>query len=96
MAVELISTPLAVALVVVGAAALVAATVVARREPLPSGSGRPSRLAPLVPWVGSLLIVVLLVRGSFAGAGFVALVTLIHVGVQRWRATVVGRRRSRD
>ena len=83
---ELISTPLAIVLVVVGAAAMAAATVVARREPLPSRSGRPSRLAPLVPWFGSLLIVVLLVRGSFAGAGFVALATLAHVGVQRYRA----------
>ena len=83
---ELISTPLAVVLVVVGAAAMTAATVVARREPLPSRTGRPSRLAPLVPWLGSLLIVVLLVRGSFAGAGFVALVALAHVGVQRYRA----------
>ena len=93
---ELISTPLAVVLVVVGVAAMAAATVVARREPLPSRTGRPSRLAPLVPWIGSLLIVVLLVRGSFAGAGFVALVTLAHVGVQRYRAAVAGRGGDRD
>jgi hypothetical protein len=92
--VELISTPLAVVLMVVGAAALLAATVVARREPLPSRTGRPSRLAPLVPWLGSLLIVVLLVRGSFAGAGFVAVVTLAHVGWQRYRATVASRDRA--
>jgi hypothetical protein len=92
--VELISTPLAVVLMVVGAAALLAATVVARREPLPSRTGRPSRLAPLVPWLGSLLIVVLLVRGSVAGAGFVAVVTLAHVGWQRYRATVASRDRA--
>jgi drug/metabolite transporter (DMT)-like permease len=94
--VELISTPLAVVLVVVGAAAMAMATVVARREPLPSRTGRPSRLAPLVPWIGSLLIVVLLVRGALAGAGFVALVTLAHVGLQRYRAATSGRDRDRD
>ena len=93
---ELISTPLAVVLVLVGAAAMAAATVIARREPLPSRTSRPSRLAPLVPWLGSLLIVVLLVRGSFAGAGFVALVTLAYVGVQRYRARAWSSSRGND
>lgn len=88
---ELISTPLAVALTVVGLAAMLAATAVARREPLPARTGGRSRLSPLVPWIGSLVVVILLVRGAYAGAAFVALATLAHAGVQRWRATVHGR-----
>ena len=84
---ELISTPLAVVLVVGGAAAMLAATVVARREPLPARRGGPGRFSLLVPWVGSLLVVVLLVRGAWAGAAFVAVATLLHTGVQRMRAT---------
>lgn len=82
---ELISTPLAVVLVVVGTAALLGATVVARREPLPPRRGTPGRFSLLVPWIGSVLVVVLLVRGALAGAAVVAVATLVHAGVQRAR-----------
>lgn len=83
---DLISTPLAVVLMVVGTAALLGAAVVARREPLPA-RGTPGRLSLLTPWIGSALVVVLLVRGALAGAAVVAAATLIHAGVQRGRAS---------
>ena len=87
---DLISTPLAIALVAVGAAAMAMATVVARREPLPKRTGRPGRLALLVPWAGSVLVVVLLVRGAVAGAVVVAVATLLHAAVMRARASGEG------
>ena len=83
---DVISVPLAIVLVTVGTIALLAAMVVARREPLPSRRGRPGRLSLLVPWLGSLLVVVLLVRGAVAGAVVVGVATLAHAAVTRARA----------
>jgi hypothetical protein len=85
--VEVISTPLAVTLVVVGVLTLGAATYVGLREPLPGRGERPGRLSLLVPWIGSVLVVVLLVRGSFAGAVFVGVATLLHAVVSRARSS---------
>jgi hypothetical protein len=82
--VDVVSAPLAITLAVVGALVLGAAALVAAREPLerrraPGGG----MLQGLVPWIGSLLVVVLLVRGSLAGAAFVGVATLLHAGVTR-------------
>lgn len=86
---DLVSAPLAIGLAVIGALALGAAALVAAREPLQrrSGAREPGMLSGLVPWIGSLLVVVLLVRGSIAGAVFVGLATLVHAGVTRGLAT---------
>ncbi len=76
----------------VGIAALALATTVAtRHEPAVRG-GRVRGLAPLVPWLGTLLVVLLLVRGATAGAVVVGVATVIHAGVTRWRAIAEGRR----
>jgi hypothetical protein len=83
---DLISTPLAVVLIVVGAVTLAAAALVGVRDPLPE-RGSPGRaVSVMVPWIGSLLIVVLLVRGSGAGAAFVGAALLVYVVVARSRS----------
>jgi hypothetical protein len=90
---DIISTPLAIALSILGALVLAAATVVAlgeRVEPRARGR-RPGMLVGLVPWIGSLLVVVLLVRGAVAGAVVVGLATLLHAGVMRAMATRTSR-----
>jgi hypothetical protein len=74
------------ALVVLGAGALGVATWLAVREPGPGPGGRTRAASPLVPWVGSGLTVLLLVRGALAGAAVVVLATLVHAGLARWRA----------
>jgi hypothetical protein len=72
----------------VGASVLAIATWLALREP-PAGRGTRGRAAsPLVPWVGSALVVLLAVRGAFPAAGLVLLATVVHAGVARWRALV--------
>lgn len=83
---DLISAPLAIVLVVVGTLTLAAAAVVGMRDPLPERRGSGRALAVLVPWIGSLLLVVLLVRGSWAGAAFVGIAMLVGAGVARSRA----------
>ncbi|MTV25487.1 hypothetical protein FTX61_08710 [Nitriliruptoraceae bacterium ZYF776] len=80
-------------LVVTGVAALALATVVAAREDAPVAGRRASRLAPVVPWLGTLLVVLLLVRGALAGAVVVGLATLLHAVVSRARAVTGTRRR---
>jgi hypothetical protein len=85
--VDVISAPLAIVLVSVGTVALLAAALVARREPLPARAERAGRLSMLVPWLGSVLVVVLLVRGAIACAVFVGVVTLVHAGLTRARAS---------
>lgn len=70
-----------------GAAALAGATFVATRRGAPDErTPRGTALAPLVPWIGTVLAVVLLVRGSWPAAVVVAVATAIHAGVTRARA----------
>ncbi len=83
---DLVSAPLAIVLVVVGTLTLGAAAVVGMRDPLPQRQAPGRALGVLVPWIGSLLVVVLLVRGAFAGAAFVGVAMLVYVGVARSRA----------
>jgi hypothetical protein len=80
-----VPTGTVVALLLVGLIAMTAATSVSLRE-APAPRGRRARgLAPLVPWLGSVLVVVLLVRGAIAGAVVVGVATLLHAGVTRFR-----------
>jgi hypothetical protein len=80
------STATVATLVIAGGLVIAAATFVAVRGPAPPPSARSQRWAPLVPWLGSGLAVVLAVRGALAGAAFVALATLVHALVARWQA----------
>ena len=88
-----LSTGALTALVIAGCLVIAAATVVAVRNPLPQPSGQGQRWAPVVPWLGTGLAVVLAVRGALAGAGVVALATLAHAIVTRWRVVRGGRGR---
>jgi hypothetical protein len=81
---------LAVALVV-GVVALAAATGAVTRRGTPPPRTRAAGAAPLVPWLGTVLVVVLLVRGSWPAAVFVAAATLLHAAVVRARATTTRR-----
>jgi hypothetical protein len=86
--VELVRADLAVVALVVGALVLAIATTVAtRHEPAPGGR-RLRGIAPLVPWVGGLLVLVLVVRGATAGAVVVGLATVVHAVVTRFRAVL--------
>lgn len=76
-----------VALTVVGAAALLFAGVVAAREQAARPGRRARGVAPLVPWIGTLLVVVLLVRGAVVGAVVVAAAVVAHAALTRWRVT---------
>lgn len=70
-----------------GALALALATVVATRDGAPDArTPRGTALAPLVPWIGTVLTLVLLVRGSPPAAIVVASATAIHAGITRVRA----------
>jgi hypothetical protein len=81
-----VPTGTVVALLLVGLIAMTLATSVSLRE-APAARGRRARgLAPLVPWIGSVLVVVLLVRGAVAGAVVVGVATLLHAGIARLRA----------
>ncbi|MEX0836211.1 MAG: hypothetical protein WD010_08980 [Nitriliruptor sp.] len=75
-----------------GIAALAVATTVATRHETAVRGGRVRGLAPLVPWLGTLVVVLLLIRGATAGALVVGVVTVIHAGVTRWRAVTAARR----
>jgi hypothetical protein len=80
-----VPTGTVVALLLVGLIAMTLATTVSLREaPAPRGH-RARGLAPLVPWIGSVLVVVLLVRGAVAGAVVVGVATLLHAGIARLR-----------
>lgn len=81
-------------LVAVGVAVLALATVVALRSAEPPAR-HAQRWSPLFPWLGTGLVVALLVRGATAGAAVVAVATLAHALGARWRH-VRGVRRSRE
>ncbi len=81
-----------------GALALALATFVATRRGAPDRrTPRGTALAPLVPWIGTVLTLVLLVRGSWPVAVLVAGATAVHAGITRARAARAGasRRGSR-
>jgi hypothetical protein len=83
--VELVRAELvAVALGVGVLALLIATTVATHHEPAARGS-RLHGLAPLVPWLGGLLTLVLLVRGATAGAVLVLVATVVHAVLTRAR-----------
>jgi hypothetical protein len=83
--VDLVRAELVAVALAVGVVALVIATSVAtRHEPAVRG-GRLRGLAPLVPWLGGVLTLVLLVRGSTAGAVLVLLATIVHAVLTRAR-----------
>lgn len=83
---DLVRADLVAAALVVGVLSLaVATTVAARHEPAGRGA-RLQGLAPLVPWIGGLLVVLLLVRGSVAGAVVVLFLTVLHAALTRLRA----------
>jgi hypothetical protein len=82
-----VPTGTVVALLVLGLVAMAVATSVSLREPPARRGERARGLAPLVPWIGSVLVVVLLVRGALAGAAVVGLATLVHAGVTRFRVS---------
>jgi xanthine/uracil/vitamin C permease (AzgA family) len=69
--------------VFIGIGALAIATSIASRHEPDVRRGRVRSLGPLVPWLGSLLVVVLLVRGSPAAAVVVGAATLLHAVVTR-------------
>jgi hypothetical protein len=82
-----VPTGTVVALLLLGLLAMGLATSVSLRE-APAARGLRGRgLAPLVPWIGSVLVVVLLVRGAFAGAAVVGVATLLHAGLARMRVS---------
>jgi len=83
------------ALVAIGLATLGLATMLALREPVVGDGRRPPPAAPLVPWLGSALVVALAVRGSFAGAGILLLGTLVYTVRVRWRLRHRAARRLR-
>jgi hypothetical protein len=86
-----VPTGTVVALLLLGLLAMGVATSVSLRE-APAPRGRRARgLAPLVPWIGSVLVVVLLVRGALAGAAVVGVATLVHAGLARMRVSRVPR-----
>lgn len=88
---SLVRADLVAVALVAGALAIAAATTLAARHE-PAIRGRRVRgLAPLVPWIGGLLVLLLLVRGATAGAVVVGLATVLHAVVTRVRA-VLGRR----
>jgi hypothetical protein len=82
-----------------GIGAIAIATAIAARHEPDVRRGRVRSLGPLVPWLGSLLVVVLLVRGSSAGAVVVGAATLVHAVVTRsgeaLRSRAVRRRQGR-
>lgn len=79
--------------VTLGALCLATATFVATRRGAPDRrTPRSTALAPLVPWLGTFLTLVLLVRGSFPVAIVVAIATLAHAGVTRARRVTTRRR----
>jgi hypothetical protein len=80
----------AVALFIGIGAITIATSIAARHEP-DVRRGRVRSLGPLVPWLGSLLVVVLLVRGSTAGAVFVGAATILHAVVTRSGEALRGR-----
>lgn len=89
--VELVRADLVAVALVVGVVVLgIATTVGGRHEPAVPGT-RLRGLAPLVPWFGGLLVLLLLVRGATAGAVVVGLATVLHAVVTRLRA-ILGRR----
>ncbi|MFA9429239.1 hypothetical protein [Egicoccus sp. AB-alg2] len=65
-------------LVAIGLVTLGLATALAVREPTVGPGRQPPPAAPLVPWLGSALAVVLAVRGSFLAAGVLLLGTLVY------------------
>lgn len=80
---DLVRGELVVAAVLAAAVALgIATSLAARSQPVARG-GRGRALAPLVPWLGGLLVVLLLVRGSTAAAVTVGLATVLHAVVTR-------------
>lgn len=92
---DLIRVDLVALALAAGVASLAVATTVATRaEPAVRG-GRLRGLAPLVPWLGGFLVVMLLVRGATAAATVVAVATVVHAAVTRLRAGQVRGRRSR-
>jgi hypothetical protein len=77
----------------IGVATLAVAAWVATR----SGAGaatstRATGLAPLVPWAGTFVVLVLLARGAIAGAVVIGLLTVAHAVVTRVRALAARRR----
>jgi hypothetical protein len=87
-------------LVAVGFLALGAAALLAVREVRSTRSAAPPRgpgpLAPLVPWLGSLLTVVLAVRGALLAAGLVLFGTVVLAVRTRWRVGRSGPRGGRS
>ena len=82
--------------VAVGALALAVGTFVATRKGAPDArTPRGTALAPLVPWLGTVLTLVLLVRGATPAAVVVAIATAIHAGLTRLRAARSRSRRRR-
>jgi hypothetical protein len=82
---DLIRAEVVAVALAVGVLSLAAATTVASRHE-PAVRGRRMRgLAPLVPWLGGLLVVVLLVRGSTPAAVIVLLATIAHAVMTRLR-----------
>ncbi len=82
------------ATIAVGVAAIALGTLVALRlSPPPGpvdgrrGRGRGRGFAPAVPWLGSVLVLVLLIRGSYLAAGMALLATIAAASVVRWRRT---------
>jgi hypothetical protein len=89
--VELVRAELVAVALVVGSLVLMAGTAIATRQEPAIRGGRVRGLAPLVPWIGGFLVLVLVVRGATAGAVFVAVATVLHAVVTRFRE-VLGRR----
>jgi hypothetical protein len=87
-----VSWELAAAVLLTGVVCLAVATIVARRTPAPGPGQRGSVLSLLTPWLGVLLTVVLLGRGSRTAALVVLGATAVAVGVHRWRASTATRR----
>jgi hypothetical protein len=89
--VSLVRADLVALALLVGTLAIAAATTLAARHE-PAVRGRRVRgLAPLVPWLGGLLVLLLLVRGATAGAVVVGTVTVLHAAVTRLRAALARR-----
>jgi hypothetical protein len=84
---------------VLGIGSIALATAIAARHEPDVRRGRVRGLGPLVPWLGSLLVVVLLIRGSTIGAVVVGVATLLHAVITRSGEVLrsrAGRARTRD
>lgn len=93
MSVDLVRLDVLAVAVVTAVVALGAATTLGLRTSAPARAARGRALAPLVPWLGGVLTLLLVVRGATAGAAVVGVLTVAYAVTTRLVAAVAGRAR---